>query len=83
MVLLAAFVGLHARPARAVDPFEIEVYDGEANEPGAPGLELHANAVPSGRRESIAPELPLNHQSHFTLEPSLGLLPWWELGGYP
>ena len=82
MVLLAAFVALHARPARAVDPFEIEVYDGEANEPGAPGLELHANAVPSGRRESIAPELPSNHQSHFTLEPSLGLLPWWELGGY-
>jgi hypothetical protein len=82
IVSLAALVALLPRPARAVDPFEIEVYDGTANQPGVPGLELHMNSVPSGRRESIEPELPPNHQSHFTLEPSLGLSPWWEIGGY-
>jgi len=82
MYSLVALVALCPRPARAVDPFEIEVYDGEANEPGVPGLELHANAVPSGRHQAIAPELPANHQRHFTLEPSLGILPWWELGAY-
>jgi len=81
-ILLGLLVGLLPRLARAIDPFEIEVYDGTANEPGVPGLELHVNSVPVGRSESIGPELPANHQSHFTLEPSLGLLRWWEIGGY-
>ena len=79
---LAALGALLPRPARAVDPFEIEVYDGTANQPGMPSVELHLNSVVSGRRESIPPELPPNHQSHFTLEPSFGLLRWWEVGGY-
>ena len=82
VVLLAAVVTLLPRAAGAVDPFEIEVYDGTANQPGMPSVELHANSVASGLRTSVAPELPANHQSHFTLEPSLGLLPWWEIGGY-
>jgi hypothetical protein len=82
MVSLAALVALLPRSARAVDPFEIQVYDGTANQPGMPSAELHVNTVPIGRHESNGPELPPNHQSHFTLEPSLGLLPWWEIGGY-
>jgi hypothetical protein len=69
--------------AEAVDPFEIQVYDGTANAPGVPGLELHLNTVPIGLKVSPSPpEYPQNHQSHFTLEPSLGLFSWWELGGY-
>ena len=68
--------------ARAVDPFEIQVYDGTANAPGAPGLELHLNTVPNGRKTAQPPELAPNHQTHLTLEPSLGIEPWWELGGY-
>jgi hypothetical protein len=79
---LATLVTLLPGPARAVDPFEIEVYDGTANQPGMPGIELHVNSVASGRRESNGPELPPNHQTHFTFEPSLGLLAWWEIGGY-
>jgi hypothetical protein len=71
-----------SRPALAVDPFEIQVYDGTANAPGVPGLELHVNTVPIGLTTAPAPEYPENHQTHFTLEPSLGLFPWWELGGY-
>jgi hypothetical protein len=74
---------LVARSALAVDPFEIQVYDGTANAPGVPGLELHMNTVAIGLKTSPSPpEYPLNHQSHLTLEPSLGLFPWWELGGY-
>jgi hypothetical protein len=70
-------------PARAVDPFEIQVYDGTANPPGVPGLELHVNTVALGLTKSPSPpEYPENQQSHFTLEPSLGLFSWWELGGY-
>jgi hypothetical protein len=62
-------VVLWARTALAVDPFEWQVYDGSANAPLRPGLEAHVNA-------STARALRL------TLEPSYGLTPWWELGGY-
>jgi hypothetical protein len=69
--------------ARATDPFEIQVYDGTANAPGVPGLELHANFVAAGLKTSPSPpEFPQNRQTHLTLEPSIGVLPWWELGGY-
>jgi hypothetical protein len=71
-----------ARSASAVDPFEIQVYDGTANTPGTFGLELHLNYVAKGIGASAPPELPMNHQGHATLEPSIGLFPWWELGGY-
>lgn len=47
-----------------------------------PGLELHLNAWPTGHRSSSPPEAPLHGQYHATLEPSLGLTPWWELGAY-
>ena len=86
-MLVAALFGstplwLAPELARAVDPFEIQVYDGTANAPGAPGLELHLNTVPDGRKTAQPPELAPNHQTHLTLEPSLGIEPWWELGGY-
>src|ERR1022692_289874 len=68
--------------AWAVDPFEIQVYDGTVNPPGTPGIELHVNSVISGRRDAVPPELPPNHQTHFTAEPSIGITDWWEVGGY-
>src|SRR4051812_34971910 len=73
---------LAVREARAADPFEIQVYDATANDPGHAGLELHVNTVASGVREAAPPELPPHRQTHFTLEPSIGITPWWELGGY-
>jgi hypothetical protein len=73
---------LLARRSWGTDPFEIQVYDGTANAPLVFGLELHVNTVPIGLTTAPPPEYPENHQSHFTLEPSLGLFPWWELGGY-
>lgn len=82
IALVCGAIFLHARAARAVDPFEIQVYDGTANAPGVPGLELHVNSTLQGKDSAEAPELPPRHQTHFTLEPSLGVRPWWELGGY-
>jgi hypothetical protein len=81
-LLVGAACVLMARQARAVDPFEIQVYDATINQPGAPGIELHVNSILSGLRTAVPPELPPDHQTHFTLEPSLGLTRWWELGGY-
>ena len=78
LALIAAAPG----EARALDAFEIQVYDGTANPPGVFGLELHTNAVASGVATSTPPELAPNHQAHFTLEPSFGLTNWWELGAY-
>jgi hypothetical protein len=69
--------------AREMDPFEIQVYDATANAQRAIGVELHVNGVVRGSSElPQAPEIPLDHQAHFTLEPSYGLFDWWELGGY-
>jgi hypothetical protein len=81
--LIALAVVATASRAAAVDPFEIQVYDGTANAPGVPGLELHLNEWATGHRDAATPpELPLHGQFHATLEPSFGVLPWWELGGY-
>jgi hypothetical protein len=80
--LLCAASLLAARPALALDPFEIQVYDGTADARGAVGLELHANHVFSGLPTAEAPELPADGQTHLTLEPSYGLFDFLELGGY-
>ncbi len=71
-----------AGPARAGDPFEIQVYDGTANPPGVPGLELHLNDWATGHRDGTPPEAPLHGQFHMTFEPSFGVTPFWELGAY-
>ncbi len=73
-----------ARPprARAVDRFEIQVYDGTAESPGEPSLELHLNGVPVGIATATPPELSPNHQTHMTLEGALGLTRVWEIGAY-
>jgi hypothetical protein len=72
-----------ARRAFASDPFEIQVYDGTANAAGVPGIELHMNHWATGNRTAAAPpEAPLHGQFHATLEPSIGLTSFWELGAY-
>jgi hypothetical protein len=70
-------------PARAVDAFEIQVYEGDADEPGQAGLELHSNYTASGRQQPVfAGEVVPNGLLRMTLEPSYGLFSWWELGAY-
>ena len=82
LVLSGVFSLLATSQAQALDAFEIQVYDGTADGPGQPGIELHANSVVSGQREAVPPELPSDHQTHLTLEPSLGITHWWEIGMY-
>jgi len=66
---LALAILLAATPALAVDPYEIQIYDGSADAPGQAGLEVHVNRPNGG---------PL----HLTFEPSYGITEFWELGGY-
>src|SRR4051812_2252975 len=81
--MLAVVAGACApRAARAADAFEIQVYDGTADEPGHAGLEAHLNYVASGDTSAAPPELPPHHQLHLTLEPSYGVRPSWEVGAY-
>jgi hypothetical protein len=82
MLRLLVAATLLSLPAAALDPFEIQIYDGTANAAGEPGLELHLNYVARGLRSSLGPELPPDRQAHFTLEPSYGVTSFWELGGY-
>jgi hypothetical protein len=77
-----ALLGSTTRLARAGDPFEIQVYDGTANAPGAFGLELHLNDWATGHQQAEPPEAPLHGQFHATLEPSFGVTRFWELGAY-
>jgi hypothetical protein len=68
--------------AAAIDAFEIQVYDGTADPPGASGGELHTNVVASGPREPVPGEIDRTHETHLTLEPSHGMTRIWEVGGY-
>src|SRR5256885_16156148 len=53
----------------AFDAYEIQVYDGTADQQGQAGLEVHL-IRPRGGAFNV------------TFEPSYGVLPFWELGGY-
>jgi hypothetical protein len=79
---IALAVAAATASAFAGDSFEIQVYDGTANPPGVPGLELHLNDWATGHRDATPPEVPLHGQFHATLEPSFGILPFWEIGAY-
>lgn len=81
LLLVAGILG-GPSVARAVDPFEIQVYDGSMVAPGSLGAELHVNSVIAGRRSAEPPELPAHHQSHFTLEAAYAVNSWWEVGAY-
>jgi hypothetical protein len=71
------------RPGRAVDAFEIQVYEGDINAPGRPGLEIHANLVAAGDETPSPPaRIAEDGLARLTLEPSLGILEWWEVGAY-
>jgi hypothetical protein len=79
-IALALFL---ASPALAVDPFEIQVYEADVDEPGQTATEIHLNYTFSGLPAPPAPgAIPINHSIHLTLEESVGLTRWLELGAY-
>jgi len=83
VVALAITSLLVARPARAVDSFEIQVYDGDINDPLQAGMELHSNFTAAGRSApAFAGEVVPDRLLRVTLEPSFGILTWWEVGVY-
>jgi hypothetical protein len=67
--LAIALVVAASATARAEDEFEIQVYDADTAPPGEVGFELHVNTGAA-------------RQSHFTLEPHVGLTRWIEAGAY-
>jgi len=71
---LAAVLACAAIPARAVDRFELQVYDADVRDPGQLGLEAHLNF--SGRSAGAEPV------ARVTFEPSVGVTDWLELGAY-
>ncbi len=72
-----------ATAAHAADTFEIQVYQGEHNEPLQPSLELHLNDTLIGHTAPSYPgETPLDGAQHLTYELALGVTDWLELGAY-
>ena len=82
--LLAAAVAAAAPlQARAIDRFEIQVYQSDINAPGQFGLETHLNYTISGSTEPEFPgQVPPNHVGRITFEPAVGVTEWLELGAY-
>ncbi|HEX7669026.1 MAG TPA: hypothetical protein VF395_05565, partial [Polyangiaceae bacterium] len=71
VALALALVGL-APSVRALDRFEVQVYDGHTNAAGRLTLENHVNVIGRGARRADPPELPTHHQLHWTFEGGLG-----------
>jgi hypothetical protein len=82
-LIVAALIGVLARApcARAIDFYEIEIYDTETTAPGHLQLELHSNTVNTATgAQAKAAMNP--YQIHETLEATYGLLRWLEIGQY-
>jgi hypothetical protein len=74
---------LAALPGRAMDKFEIQVYQGEHNHPGQASAELHSNYTVEGHTQPAYPgETPPDGVLRLTLEPALGIAEWLEIGAY-
>jgi hypothetical protein len=72
-----------AAPTAAFDPFEIQVYGPDIDEPGQASVEFHVNAAWGGSRVPDYPgQIPPGQAGHYTLEPAIGVLEWLELGAY-
>ena len=79
--------------AFAQDPFEIHIYEYEPMPLGEYSLEAHLNFLPQGEKLRDGTLLPTQHQTHLTLEPTVGLskefavgfmfLNAWEPGNSP
>ena len=81
---LLSFASIFVLPpvAKAMDAFEIQVYDAEINRPEKLTLETHLNNVISSGDPEYQGQISSQHLTHLTFEVGLGLKPWWELGAY-
>lgn len=80
LAFLAAFL-FEARPASAIDFYEIQIYETETTPQGHFELELHSNSVTTATG-TLAKQQLNPYQVHETLEGSYGVFPWLEVGQY-
>jgi hypothetical protein len=71
-----------ARPTRAQDNYEIQVYGSELVEKKHTMVELHSNFTIEGTTTSENGLHPTNHQWHETIEITHGFTGWFETGFY-
>jgi hypothetical protein len=80
-IALALLLLARVRPARAIDFYEIQVYEVETAPFHRLTLELHSNTTTTATgqwaHDAIDP-----YQIHETLEATYGVLPWLEVGQY-
>jgi hypothetical protein len=76
----AVWLALAGGRALAQDPFEIHVYEYEPLTRGEYSLEAHLNLFAQGSAMRDGTLLPTVHQTHLTLEPTVGLSPNFALG---
>ena len=82
-LLLTAFVLFGAGLlARAQGNYEIQVYGAETVAPRSLMVELHSNFTAVGQRQTIGGVAPTNHAEHETVELTLGVNSWSEVGFY-
>ena len=78
--VLPALLLLSASLAAAQDPFEIHVYEYEPMAWKQYSLEAHVNFMAQGSAVPDGTLLPSRHQSHFTLEPTIGFTDSFAVG---
>lgn len=81
IALFAALIVV-ARPLRAQDNYEIQVYGSEIVETGHTMVELHSNFTIGGTKTVEDGLYPTNHQLHETIEITHGFSDWFETGFY-
>ncbi|HEY5220347.1 MAG TPA: hypothetical protein VIJ16_11095, partial [Gemmatimonadaceae bacterium] len=79
-IALALLVGAHALAAQ--ENYEIEVYPSATVAPKSLALELHSNFTFQGQRLYVDGVAPTRHADHETVEATLGVTNWSEVGAY-
>lgn len=75
-----AVILVFALRASAQDPFEIHVYEYEPLSLHQYSLEAHLNFDTQGTTTRDGTVLPTLHQTHLTLEPTIGVSPEFAVG---
>ncbi len=81
MVAVALWSGL-ARPARAQDNYEIQVYGAELVPARRTMIEFHTNFAPAGSLAIVSGLQLSDHTWHETVEVTHGFFDWLEVGAY-
>lgn len=79
---IVLFCILICATAQAMDPFEIQVYTDDINEPGKSGLEMHVNYVAKGNKTPGLAGFSNDHSTRTTLEFSRGITESFDVGLY-